>query len=129
MGDEERRKYPRVQILDPISYLSLDSGGGMVQQNVAVVRNVSQTGIQIESFLEIRSKKLSLMFFDLHKNQIEVEGKVVYCKKNESGQYRIGIHLMGYEAENLRFVRALVKSYHYQKEKSHLVISPGLQNS
>jgi hypothetical protein len=128
MGNEERRKYSRVQIFDPISYLSLDSGGGMVHQNVAVVRNVSQTGIQIESFLEIRSKKLSLMFFDLHKNHIEVEGKVVYCKRNESGQFSIGIHLIGNDEENLRFVRALVKSYHYQKEKSRLVISPGIQN-
>jgi hypothetical protein len=128
MGNAERRKNPRVQIFDPISYLSRDSDGGMIHQNVAVVRNVSQTGIQIESFLEIKAKKLSLMFFDLHKNQIEVEGKVVYCKRNEAGQFSVGIHLMGYEEENLRFVRALVKSYHYQKEKSQLAISPGLQN-
>ena len=128
MGNEERRKYPRVQIFDPISYLSLDSDGGMRQQNVAVVRNVSQTGIQIEAFLEIRSKKLSLMFFDLNKNQIEVKGKVVYCKRNESGQFSIGVHFIGNEAENLRFVKVLVKSYHYQKEKSRLVISPGIQN-
>ena len=128
MGNEERRKYSRVQIFDPISYLSLDSGGGLIHQNVAVVRNVSQTGIQIESFLEIKAKKLSLMFFDLHKNQIEVKGQVVYCKRNESGQFSIGIHLVGNEEENLRFVRALVKSYHYQKEKSRLVIAPGIQN-
>ena len=128
MENEERRKYPRVQIFDPISYLTLDSGGGSVHQNVAVVRNVSQTGIQIEAFLEVNSKKLSLMFFDMHKNQIEVKGKVVYCKRNDSGQYSIGIHLVGNAAENLRFVKALVKSYHYQKEKSRLVISPGIQN-
>ena len=128
MGNEERRKHPRVQIFDPISYLSVDSGDGRIHQNVAVVRNVSQTGIQIESFMEIRSKKLSLMFFDMHKHQIEVEGQVVYCRKNESGQFNIGVRLIGREEENLRFVRALVKSYHYQKEKSYLVISPGLQN-
>jgi hypothetical protein len=128
MGNEERRKYPRVQIFDPISYLSLDSDGKTIHQNVAVVRDVSQTGIQIEAFLEIRAKTLSLMFFDMHKNQIEVKGKVVYCRKNESGQFSIGIHLIGNESENLRFVRALVKSYHYQKEKSHLTIAPGIQN-
>jgi hypothetical protein len=128
MGNEDRRKNPRVQIFDPISYLSLDSDGETIHQNVAVVRNVSRTGIQIEAFLEIRSKKLSLMFFDLNKNQIEVKGKVVYCKRNKSGQFSIGIHFIGNEAENLRFVRALVKSYHYQKEKSCLVISPGIQN-
>ena len=128
MGNEERRKYSRVQIFDPISYLSLDSGGGLIHQNVAVVRNVSQTGIQIESFLEIKAKKLSLMFFDLHKNPIEVKGDVVYCKRNETGQFSVGIHLIGSDEENIRFVRALVKSYHYQKEKSRLVIAPGIQN-
>ena len=128
MGNEDRRRYPRVQIFDPISYLTLDSEGETIHHNVAVVRNVSQTGIQLEAFLEVRAKKLSLMFFDMHKNQIEVKGKVVYCRRNESGQFSIGIHLVGNEAENLRFVKALVKSYHYQKEKSHLVISPGIQN-
>jgi hypothetical protein len=128
MGSNERRKYPRVQIFDPISYLTLDGDGEMIHQNVAVVRNVSQTGIQLEVFLEIKAKKLSLMLFDLNRNQIEVKGKVVYCRKNESGQFSIGIHFLGSEAENLRFVKALVKSYHYQKEKSHLAISPELRN-
>ena len=127
MGNEERRKYPRVQIFDPISYLSLDAEGEIIHQNVAVVRNVSQSGIQMESWLEIKSKKLSLMFFDLNKNQIEVKGQVVYCRRNGADQFSIGIHFIGSEAENLRFVKALVKSYHYQKEKSHLTISPGIQ--
>jgi hypothetical protein len=128
MENEERRKYPRVQIFDPISYLSLDSDDKTIHQNVAVVRDVSQTGIQMEAFVEVKSKKLSLMFFDVHKNQIEVRGKVVYCRKNESGQFSIGINLIGNEAENIRFVKALVRSYHYQKEKSRLAISPGIQN-
>ena len=128
MENEDRRKYPRVQIFDPISYLSLDSNGKTIHQNVAVVRDVSQTGVRIEAFMEVKAKNLSLMFFDMHKNQIEVKGKVVYCKKNEYGQFSIGIQLIGNEAENLRFVRALVKSYHYQKEKSHLTIAPGIQN-
>jgi PilZ domain len=128
MGKKERRKYPRVQIMDPISYLSLDSDGETLEQNIAVVRNVSQTGIQIESFLEVNSKYLSLMFFDLNKHQIEVKGEVIYCKRNESGQFDIGINFVETSDENLQFVKALVKSYHYQKEKSHMIISPGVQN-
>ncbi len=125
---KERRKYSRVQIFDPISYLSKDSTGKVTGYNVAVVRNVSQTGIQIETYQAISSETISLMFFDLTNNQIKVKGKVVYCAKNESGQYNIGIRLAGTALENLQFVKALVKSYHYQKEKSRLVISPGIQN-
>jgi hypothetical protein len=128
MGNKERRKYSRVQIFDPISYLSKDSNGKVIGYNVAVVRNVSQTGIQIETFQAISTENISLMFFDLATNQIEVKGEVVYCAKNDSGQYNIGIRLAGTATENLQFVKALVKSYHYQKEKSRLVISPGIQN-
>jgi hypothetical protein len=128
MGKKERRKYSRVQIFDPISYLSKDSNGKVIGYNVAIVRNVSQTGIQIETFQAISTENISLMFFDLANNQIEVKGEVVYCAKNDSGQYNIGIHLVGTAPENLKFIKALVKSYHYQKEKSRLVISPGIQN-
>jgi hypothetical protein len=128
MGEKERRKYSRVQIYDPISYLSKDSKGKVLGYNIAVVRNVSQTGIQIETSQPISSDNISLMFFDLGNKEIEIKGEVVYCTKNNSGQYNIGIHLAGTAAENLQFIKALVKSYHYKKEESRLVISPGILN-
>ncbi|MDH3886107.1 MAG: PilZ domain-containing protein [Desulfobacterales bacterium] len=128
MGEKERRKYSRVQIFDPISYLGKDSKGKVIGYNIAVVRNVSQTGIQIETFQAISSDNISLMFFDLANKEIEIKGEVVYCTKNDAGQHNIGIRLVGTAAENLQFIKALVKSYHYQKEKSRLVISPGILN-
>ena len=128
MGEKERRKYSRVQIFDPISYLSKDSKGRVLGYNIAVVRNVSQTGIQIETFQAISSDSISLMFFDLDSKEIEIKGEVIYCTKNDSGQYNIGIRLVGTTVENLQFIKALVKSYHYQKEKSRLVVSPGILN-
>ncbi len=128
MGEKERRKYSRVQIFDPISYLSKDSKGRIIGYNIAVVRNVSQTGIRIETFQAISSDNISLMFFDLANKEIEIKGEVIYCTNNGAGQFNIGIRLVGTAAENLHFIRALVKSYHYQKEKSRLVISPGILN-
>ena len=128
MVKEERRRYSRVQIYDPISYLSVDVDGEVLEQNVAVVRNVSQPGVQIETFLPIRSEYISLMFFDMDQKPIEVKGEVIYSKRNDSGQYNIGISFVEKSKETLQFVKALVKSYHYQKEKSSMVISPGILN-
>jgi hypothetical protein len=122
----DRRKYPRVQICDPISYLCIDAKGTVFDQNIGVARDVSQNGIQIETFHEIKSEYALLMFFDLAKNPLEVRGKVIYCKKNESGQFNIGFKLQGTAKENILFVTALVRSYHYQKEKSRLVITPSI---
>jgi hypothetical protein len=125
MGEKERRKYSRVQIFDPISYLSKDSKGRVIGYNIAVVRNVSQTGIQIETFQAISADNIALMFFDLANKEIEIKGEVIYCTNNDAGQYNIGIRLVGTAAENLQFIKALVKSYHYQKEKSR---TPGILN-
>ena len=111
---------------DQPTQLGLD--GEVLEQNVAVVRNVSQTGVQIESFLPIRSEYISLMFFDMDQKPIEVKGEVIYSERNDSDQYNIGISFIGKNKETLQFVKALVKSYHYQKEKSSMVISPGIQN-
>ena len=128
MGEKERRKYSRVQIFDPISYLSKDSKGKVIGYNIAVVRNVSQTGIQIETFQAISSDPIVLMFFDLASKEIEIKGEVIYCTENDAGQYNIGIRLVGTALENLQFIKSLVKFYHYQKEKSRLAISPGILN-
>ncbi|MBW2469158.1 MAG: PilZ domain-containing protein [Deltaproteobacteria bacterium] len=128
MRQDERRKNPRVHICDPIAFLSLDSGGRSSHHNVAMVRDVSKTGIRIETFQAISSEDIVLMFFDLDKKQMEVRGAVIYCVKNDSGLYDVGINLAGTSSENREFVAALVKSYHYLKKKSHLFISPGLQN-
>jgi hypothetical protein len=93
-----------------------------------MVRDVSKTGIRIETFQAIGSEDIILMFFDLDKKQMEVRGAVIYCVKNDCGLYNVGINLAGTSSQNREFVKALVKSYHYMKKKSHLSISPGLQN-
>jgi hypothetical protein len=128
MSQNERRKSPRVRVYDPIAYLSEDSEGKLSHRNVGVVRNVSKTGIRLETFQAVKSEKIVLMLFDLDKKQIEVEGEVIYCAGNDCGQYNVGINLVGTAHENRQFIKALVKSYHYQKKKTHLAMSPGLQN-
>ncbi|MGD9055680.1 MAG: PilZ domain-containing protein [Desulfobacterales bacterium] len=128
MRQTERRKSPRVPICDPIAFLSLDSNSRSSLHNVAMVRDVSKTGIRIETFQAISSEDIILVFFDLDKKQMEVWGAVIYCVKNDCGLYNVGINLAGTFSENREFVKALVKSYHYMKKKSHLSISPGLQN-
>ena len=128
MHQEERRKNPRVPICDPIAFLSVNSGGRSSHHNVAMVRDVSQAGIRIETFQPISSEDIILMFFDLNRKQMEVRGLVIYCVKNDCGLYNVGINLCDTDTENRQFVKGLVKSYHYQKSKTQLSEPPGIQN-
>jgi hypothetical protein len=117
MNESERRKHPRVKIYYPIFYVFTNEKGSIVQQNMGVVLNISQGGILIETADSIFSKYISLTSVDLDGNVIEVKGKIAYCKKNKSTKYRVGISFEGTYAKNIHFVKALTKSYYYNKDE------------
>jgi hypothetical protein len=128
MEQKERRKNPRVRICDPIAFLSVDSDRKASHHNVAMVLDVSKTGIRIETFQPISSQDIILMFFDLDQKQVEVRGAVIYCTQNDCGLFNVGINLAGTTSQIMEFVKALVKSYYYTKNTSHLPIISDLQN-
>jgi hypothetical protein len=117
MSTPERRKYPRVKVYYPISYVCTDRKGSMVQQNMGVVLNISQSGILIETADSIFCKYILLTSVDLDGNVIEIKGKFAYCKKNKSTKYRVGISFEGTHSQNIHFAKALIKSYHYKKNE------------
>ena len=117
MSKSERRKHPRVKIYYPISYVCTNEKGSIVQQNMGVVLNISQSGILIETADSVFSKYVLLTSVDLNGNVIEVKGKIAYCKKNKSTKYRVGISIGGTHAQNIRFVKALTRSYYYNKDE------------
>ena len=119
----EKRKYPRVDIFDPISFWELDSKGNQQDQHIGFARNVGQEGIGIEADCAIRSEYVKLMILDQTNNAIQIKGKVAYCRKSEAGKFECGVRLVGTLEEKLLFVKKLVQSYHYQKEKSRMFIS------
>ena len=115
MTSEERRKYPRIPICDPISFISIDPDGTPLGQNMGAVLNASQNGIKIETYDAPDSKLGLISFVDLDKKMVEIKGKIVYCKQTSSGKFESGISLQGSSAEKLQFIKKLVRSYHYTK--------------
>jgi c-di-GMP-binding flagellar brake protein YcgR len=117
MNTSERRKYPRVKIYYPISYVCTDKKGCIVQENMGVALNISQSGILIETADSVFSKYISLISVDLNRDIIEIKGEVAYCKMNKSQKYRVGISFEGTHAQNIRFVKALTRAYYYNKDE------------
>ena len=124
MERPERRKHPRVQIYDPISYVGIGSQGIHVGQNVGVARDVSVSGIKIESVCDIETKNIVLTFVDTEQKFNEIAGKVIYSRRNKAGNFEIGISLQGKHKENIEFTKKLVQHYHYNKNNSRLTTTP-----
>ena len=117
MDQEDRRKYPRVPIFDPIFFACTDSNDNVLEEDIGVALNACQNGIQIESFRKIDSEYAQVRFVDLEMKNLEIKGKVIYSRKTESGVFKTGIQLMASHEKNVEFVKKLVKFYHYCKVK------------
>ncbi len=116
MATTDRRKYPRVPICDPISYISIDSEGNHLSQNLGIVQNASQNGFNIETYDAIDSEFALFSFVDLDKKLVEIKGRIAYSRQMQSGKFENGISLQGTSEEKLQFIKKLVRTYHYTKK-------------
>ena len=112
----EKRKHARIPICVPISCVSIDSESMPLDQNMGIIKDVSQTGVRIEANNDVCSDRLILTFVDLDKNIAEVTGKVVFSQKATSGTYIIGVLLQEKHLEIIEFVKKLVLFHHYTKK-------------
>ena len=109
------RTFQRVRINKGLSYNGLDVHRRVVDRYMGIALDVSQNGIQLETNRMITTELILLMFFNYNSQYIATNGKVVYSNKDASGKFKTGIRLQGTKKENLRFVKRLIQSYHYQR--------------
>jgi len=111
----EKRKYPRVPVFVPISCSSFDNDSIPMDQNMGVIKDVSQTGIGIEATFRPRTGVLDLTFVDLTNETVTLKGKVVFSRGTSAGTHKIGVKLLGKVIEIEDFVKKLVRYHHYTK--------------
>ena len=112
----ERRKYPRVRIFNVISYVGYDANDDMLEQNIGVAIDISQSGLLIETAEKVESEHLSLVASTQNDKLIEIEARVAHCRKMDSGKYQMGITLQGSQEDNIRFVKELIRAFYYRQK-------------
>jgi c-di-GMP-binding flagellar brake protein YcgR len=115
MKKQNRRKYPRIKICNPISYDCVDSEGNLLDQSMAIALDVSQNGILLETSQKIESKTISLLFVDLENELIEIPGTVVFSIKKKDLKFKSGINFQGTPEANILFAKKVIEAYHQQK--------------
>ena len=118
MPTTEKRKYPRVKIFILISYTCIDKDGEISGQNYGTALDISQGGVLIETASALNTEYILLTIIDLKNKMLELKGKVVYCKKTESGKYKAGVSFKGTKEENIKFASKIVRTYYSQKNKN-----------
>ncbi len=107
----ERRKHPRVETDNHVSYTSMDDNGNPLKKGIGRAVNISQGGILIETHHSFEWQNILLLGIDIENNINRIKGRVVYCNSTNSGVFRTGIEFLEVNERILAFVIHLLKTH------------------
>ena len=107
----EKRKHPRVNINNLISYRCLDNNGNQAKEGRGKSINISQGGILIETHDPLEWQDVLRLFIDIEDESVNIKGKVVYCNAANFGKFRTGIQFLETNEKIVLFVERLLETY------------------
>jgi c-di-GMP-binding flagellar brake protein YcgR len=112
INKKDRRKFPRVEANNLISYSCLDETGNELGHCLARVLDINPLGAKIETYQEILSENIQLTSVDVDDNLIDIVGQLAYAHRAVDGKYEIGVSFMGTSSENTDFALKLIAVCH-----------------
>ena len=115
MSIEEKRKHPRVKTHNLVSYVCIDDSGNEIDEGMGSAIDISLGGILIETHDPIELRDILLMAIGIKDELIDIKGKVVFCRAEDSGMFRTEIQFLETNEKIRLFVMSLIKDYSKQK--------------
>ena len=107
----EKRKHPRVDITNLVSYRCKDGSGIQIREGRGKSINISQGGILIETHDPFEWQDILLLSIDIEDEPVSIKGKVIYCNAANLGKYRTGIQFIEINEKIITFVEGLLETY------------------
>jgi len=108
---KERRKHPRVEINNLISYNCIDDSGNKTKEGRGKALNISQGGILIKTNDSFEWQDTLELAIEIEDESVSIKGKVIYCNADDFGKFRTGIQFLETNEKILSFVINLLKTY------------------
>jgi len=109
---KERRKHPRTNIHFPVYFICIDNDGSEIIQDVAIVLNISENGILMETSCNLpNANYVKIMASTKDNSKIEVKGKVVYSITVAEGKFMIGISFQDASDKIFKFTKNLINDF------------------
>jgi len=107
----EKRKHPRVDINNLVSYRCVDDKGKQIKEGRGKSINISQGGILIETHDPFEWQDILMFSIDIEDESVSIKGKVVYCNTANFGRFRSGIQFLETNEKIVSFVEGLLETY------------------
>jgi len=108
---KERRKHPRVETNNLISYICVDDSDNKTKEGRGKDINISRGGILIETNDSFEWQDTLQLAIEIEDELVSIKGEVIYCNADDFGKFRTGIQFLE-TSENIRsFVINLLNIY------------------
>lgn len=114
----ERRKHPRIESLNLLSYFCLDENNLALDQGMGRTLNVSKGGILLETYNPIDPEHTMVLTIGLKDNMVDIKGKVVHSRTDEDGKVKSGIQFIEMDKETLVTLEAYITEFDKQNDGS-----------
>ena len=115
----EKRNHTRIETENIVNYFLYDEKGKKIDAGKGFTKNLSQSGVLLETDKPLEGVYVILMTIDLFHNRVKVKGMIAHTRKNSnSNRYLSGIRFLGTEDQFREAIIAFVKVYHHRKHQA-----------
>ena len=111
---KNNRKHERVDALNLLSYVSLDSDGKEWNQGMGRTLNISETGLQLETHEPIQTQYILQVSIGIEDELVEIKGKVVYTNRGDSGKFETGMEFIEVKQDALAVLNKYIYEFNNQ---------------
>jgi hypothetical protein len=105
MAHEDKRKSPRIDSHNLISYVCLDEKDDPIRQGMGRTLNISEGGILLETYAPIELNTLVAFTMNLEDVIMDIKGRVTYNKKRDEGIFESGIQFIDNDESKTRILK------------------------
>jgi len=111
MSEKEKRKFPRIDSKNLVSYACLDDKGQTLSHGMGRTLNVNETGILLETVNPIDKSCIMSLAIGLKNDVIDIEGDIIHQRPGEGGWYRSGIRFHEMDDAHLTSLKVFIDAF------------------
>jgi hypothetical protein len=119
MAVKDKRKSPRIDSLNLISYVVYDESGNAIRQGMGRTLNISKTGICLDTYRALSRRQKVSLSIGLKDNLVDIVGIVVHVRKRKNGRFDNGIDFVDMDQRQQSVLSHFLTAYHQLKDATH----------
>ena len=116
MAGEEKRKAPRIDSHNLLSYVCRDENNLELSQGMGRTLNVSEGGILMETHVYMDSRNMMELTIAMEDDIMEIKGRITFCKEREDGKFETGISFVETDEAQVKFLKQFIVMFRGQGE-------------